>query len=199
VGIAKALRRIFMFRSLASIGVLIAVMAASSAARATVAIPLTLKQLTKQSHVVVHGTVLAQESVWDSLDRKIYTYSRIGVLHGLKGGMTDTEIMVRQWGGTVGKLVMKIAGNADLKVGEEVVLFLTKDSQHHFVVAMAQGKFKVRADATGRKTVSRDTKGMAFWVPSPNGCKMMVAPRWQLAAPAYLEELEAQVKAAQTK
>jgi len=94
--------------------------------------------------------------------------------------------------------VMGLPGNAPLKVGEEVVLFLTRDSHYHYVVGLAQGKFSVRTDGTGRKVVSQDLSGLAFarWV---SGGRMILSRRLELARPQYLDDLEAEVKAALSK
>ena len=187
-----------MHRSLVSLVAICGAAAWSSSATATVVRPLTVSALTSRAHVVVQGRVLDQVGSWDSLKRGIYTHTRIGVLRSLKGEVAEKEILVRQLGGSAGGYVMGLSGNAPLRVGEEVVLFLTRDGHHHYVVGLAQGKYAVRADGSGRKVVSQDLSGLAFarWTP---GGRMILSRRLELAGPRYLDDLEAQVKAALSK
>lgn len=176
---------------------LLGLCAGGSVAHATVSIPLSVAALTREADVIVRGKVLDQVSLWDPLKGSIYTHTRVEVLGTLKGQATDREILVRQMGGRVGNYVMKVSGNARLKPGEEVVLFLTRDAQYHYVVGLAQGKYSVEADASGRKRLVRDTTGLTFASWNAQG-KMILGKRWELARPLYLDELEALVKRAIT-
>ena len=177
--------------AIAPAGLLLAMM---GNAGATVAVPLTLEALTKQSDVVVQGTIVETKSFWGPNKQRIYTHTRVEVLRTLKGVAKAQTLVVQQWGGEVGGVRMDVPGNANLKTGEEVVLFLTNDAQFHYVVGLSQGKFTLQADATGKKVASRDMGGIAFarW---KNG-KMTLSPRFELAKPLALDELEAEVKRA---
>jgi hypothetical protein len=188
-----------MVRSPRVLGVLLGGIAAwVTPATATVVRPLTVADLTSRAQVVVQGRVLDQVGLWDSQKRGIYTHTRIEVLKCFKGDVPDKEILVRQLGGRSGGYVMGLPGNAPLQVGEEVVLFLTRDSHYHYVVGLAQGKFAVLPDGSGRKVVSRDLSGLSFARWDPGG-KMILSRRLGLVPPTYLDELEAEVKAALLK
>jgi hypothetical protein len=160
-----------------------------------VSLPLTLRQLAAESDAVVHGKVLAQESTWDVTRGKIYTHTRVQVLRGLLGKVGDLEIMVRQLGGQVGKVAMQLSGSASLKVGEEVLLFLSRDASYHYVVGLAQGKFAVTADGQGRKVLTRDLAGLSFATWDARG-RMQIGKRWEIERPLTFEEIEAELKAA---
>lgn len=168
---------------------------ASPSAQATVAKPLTFEALTKEADVVVHGVVVDQKSFWGPQRERIYTHTEISVWRTLKGKTAQSTLVVRQWGGAAEGAVMHIPGNASLKVGEEVVLFLTRDAQHHFVVGLAQGKLALRADAAGRKLAHRDLSGLTFATWGPNG-KMTLGKRWALDQPLALDDLESAIKRA---
>jgi hypothetical protein len=169
-----------------------------SLARATVAAPLSFSELAREAEVVVHAEVLMSESLWDVDKRNIYTHTRVRVLRWLKGAGSEKEILVRQLGGAVGGLVMTLPGNASLRVGEEVVLFLTRDSLHHFVVGLSQGKFSVAVDASGRKVLSRDLSGIAFARRDRTG-RMVIGTRFELEMPLTLDELEARIQKASSR
>jgi hypothetical protein len=184
-----------MIRSSALVGLAAALFGLLSVAEATVALPMTLQELTSESTVVVHATVLARESSWDDTKSRIYTFTKLGVMRTLKGSVPNKEITIRQWGGTVGNVVMHVPGNATFKVGEEVVVFLSAEEGLHFVVGLAQGKFRVQAEASGKKVATRDTSEIGFASWDEKG-RMQIAPRWELDRPMYLDELEARVKKA---
>ena len=166
-------------------------------AHATVARPLTYENLTHEADVVIHGVVVDQKSFWGAKRERIYTHTEVSVWRTLKGKTDQTTLVVRQWGGAAEGAVMPIPGNAQLKVGEEVVLFLTRDARHHFVVGLSQGKFSLRADAAGGKLAYRDLSGLTFARWSPQG-KMTLTKRWALDQPISLDDLESAIKRANT-
>jgi hypothetical protein len=164
-------------------------------AGATVAVPLTFERLTAEADLVVQGAVLEQKSFLGPNKERVYTHTRVLVLRTLKGKTDERILTVRQWGGAVGALRMVVPGNASLKEGEEVVLFLSREAPHHFVVGLAQGKFTLQADASGRKIASRDLSGITFARWSQNG-KFSLSKRWELDRPLTLDDLESAVKRA---
>ena len=65
-------------------------------------------------------------------------------------------------------VTLQVSGNAQLKVGAEVLVFLDHDpeSDLNYVVGLAQGLFVIdRTD--GLVTVSRDLEGLTFYVSGP--------------------------------
>src|SRR5690348_16396007 len=91
------------------------VLVGPTAAHATVALELDLPSMTQRSEHIVHGVVLAREGVWER--GHIYTVTRVGVLDSVKGGLQAGKTLeVKQLGGQVGNLVMRVAGQVAFEV-----------------------------------------------------------------------------------
>ncbi len=131
-------------------------------AQATVVKSLSLGQMTSEADVIVQARVLDRSSAWNAEKTRIYTVTRIQVSETLKGP-AESELQIRQIGGTVDGLSQKVVGNATLKVGEEVILFLDRDEAKpfHYVVGMAQGKYAIDRSQTTPRVV-RTLHGLAL-------------------------------------
>jgi len=120
-------------------------------AGATSVIGVDLEQLTRQSDVVVHGTVKGKESRWSGDGRRILTDVQIEVRESFKGPPART-VTVQQPGGVVGDIGQRVDGLATFDVGEEVVVFLERWGTQRFqVTAAAQGKFRVERSSDGTR------------------------------------------------
>jgi hypothetical protein len=127
-------------------------------AGATAVLGVDLDQLTRQSAVVVHGTVKSKESRWSGDGRRILTDVQIDVRESFKGSPART-VTVQQPGGVVGDIGQRVDGLASFDVGEEVVVFLERWGAQRFqVTGAAQGKFRVQRSSDGTR---------AFAVPDP--------------------------------
>jgi len=109
------------------------------------AVPLTvelisLERLTRSSQLIVRGEVLRSFSRWE--DKNIYTYTTVRVVESLKGD-GQSEITVKQMGGTVGEISEVISGAPELTNGEEVVLFLVNWKNNYWIHSIVLGKFSV--------------------------------------------------------
>ena len=131
---------------------------------ATIVRSLTLDQMAVRADVVVHARVVEQRSAWNDEKNRIYTVTRVEVVDAIKGGdKPGTLLDIRQIGGSVDGITQSVAGNARLRVGEEVIVFLDRDQAKplHYVIGMAQGKFAVdRRGAEPR--VVRDLEGLSM-------------------------------------
>ncbi len=167
-------------------------------AQATIVKSLNLEQMTKAADVIVVGEVLARTSAWNEEKTRIYTVTRIRVAEALKGSSGGDEIEVRQIGGTVDGLTQSIVGNAKLKEGEEVVLFLDQDERlpYHYVVGMAQGKFSI--DRSGKNPlVVRSLAGLALAKVKDKKIETLKhAPSTPAAVAPTLDAFKAKVRAA---
>lgn len=133
-------------------------------AGATIVKSLSLDDLAREADVVVHGVVEAQEATWNETRSRIYTVTRVRVVDSLKGpAKADETLSIRQIGGSLDGLTQTIVGNAKLRKGEEVVLFLDRDEERglHYVVGMAQGKYAVDRSGDAPRVV-RDLDGLAL-------------------------------------
>ena len=118
-------------------------------AAATTMVRYSLKELALNADAIVVGKFKTVRSVWYEEKGKIYTYLTVDVSETLKGE-GRTSLTIRQLGGTVGKLVMKVTGTPTLAPEEEAVLFLHKtQAGEHLIYGLSQGMFRVVADPGG--------------------------------------------------
>jgi hypothetical protein len=135
--------------------------ASAAAVQASIIPDATLSDLYADAEVVVHGKVVEQTSRWEQADGSnlIFTYSTVAVYAGAKGARQGDTVVVRTVGGTIDGYSQALIGEADLRRGEEVVLFLdeTEGWPRPGVAGFHQGKLRVvRDDVTGDVTLVRD-------------------------------------------
>lgn len=119
-------------------------------AHATLVRGLSLETLATTSQRILVATALEASSHWEELGgrRRIVTDTRLRVEDVVAAnGATDSEVMVRTLGGTVGDLAARVFGEALLGLDERCVLFLIEQPGGiHRVMGMAQGHYPVRPD-----------------------------------------------------
>ncbi|MCB0309266.1 MAG: hypothetical protein KDD48_07825 [Bdellovibrionales bacterium] len=98
-------------------------------------------KLANESDSVRIGKVSTQWSSWDPQTKSISTYIKLKVIDTVKGP-SEEEILIKQPGGEVGDIGMRVHGMATFISGEKVLVFLKDRS----VVGMAQGKYHVSND-----------------------------------------------------
>lgn len=119
-----------------------------------------LRDLATGAEKIVQATVTAIVPQWNAERTVIYTYIRMVIKDDLIGADEDNEIIIKQPGGTIGSLTLAIEGSASYKVGEENILFLSKDNETSGAfqtLGMYQGKYKVFTDANQVARVTQDT------------------------------------------
>lgn len=128
-------------------------------------IPLTIEQLAGKAGLVVRGQVDAVEVARDSGGR-IYTRVGLAVIEVWKGRMDGAqgrcELVVG--GGLLGERAVRVSGQAEYGVGDEVVAFLARNDAGEWVtLGLSQGRFRVHREAlTGRRLASNP-----FWGEEP--------------------------------
>lgn len=156
-------------------------------------VPLTVEQLATSATVVVHGRVEWVESSRDAQGR-IHTRVGLGVLATWKGGLAGDgrhcEIVLG--GGVVGQRAVRVVGQADHQVGDEVVAYLARNEAGDWVtLGLGQGRFLVRREAgSERRLVSNpfwgeEAAGDPGGKPAP-----AIGVRMPARRPLTLEELE---------
>ncbi len=133
-------------------------------ASATVVEELSLEELTHQAVYVVRARVGAQYVHPERGPRgEIYTRTELTALGYLKGE-GPRRLTVQQLGGRFGPYRMQISGNAPLRTGDEVVLFLDHDpaSGLSYVVGLSQGLYRVNRTAAS-EWVERELDGLSFY------------------------------------
>jgi hypothetical protein len=128
----------------------------------------THNDLKDESDMIVIGTVKEiLPSKWNTIDGEkpnkentkqdqniIYTDIIVNVGNYLKNPISSKEVIVRTYGGKVGNVSMELDVEAQFKPGENVLLYLSKDTspltnigpEHFFVYGSMQGKFKLTDD-----------------------------------------------------
>jgi hypothetical protein len=111
------------------------------AATASLVRALDLPGLVAEADQIVVADVLSVEAAWDLQRRAIHTTVSVGVRENWKGQSPgEGRITIRQLGGTVGEIEMKVHGMPRFEKGERSLLFL----RGSHVVGMAQGKRNLR-------------------------------------------------------
>ena len=160
-------------------------------ARGSVVRALDLPDLCRLADVVVHGLVIEARSGWEG--RRIITRVTVGVAEMVKGVPAAT-VSVRRLGGSVGGMGMSVAGEAALAPGDEVVLFLARQPDGYVMVGMAQGVFRVAADArTGERRARQELEGLALVRPGATQVSEPAA-RPSVALAAFLGEVRQLVR-----
>lgn len=78
--------------------------------------------------------------------RRVYTDKVVKVDEYIRNPQTQKEIIVREEGGKIGNKTWLIAGQTPLKVGDRVILFLSKTSGAYSIIGGPQGKYYVQGD-----------------------------------------------------
>ena len=116
---------------------------------ATTAIFLSNQELAQNADFIVRGLVKSQRIYWGDGHKTVYTDSKVEVKEYIKPIGSDQkpqkEILINQIGGKVGDIIYNVLGDAKLKPGEEVILFLKKDQEksRFYLLALCQAKFTV--------------------------------------------------------
>ena len=119
----------------------------------------SLSELVHESAVVIQGKVLEQTPQWKHDKSAIYTDSTVQIQATYKGRIAQETIVVRQLGGIIDGIEMRVVGTAHIKAGEHVVLFLRTDGKKYFLVGMTQGKYTVKTK-NGQTVVTRNVSGI---------------------------------------
>ncbi|MEW6303112.1 MAG: hypothetical protein AB1705_06555 [Verrucomicrobiota bacterium] len=179
-----------------AIGLLVALLLIPSV-RATQFIPLNIEDLAARSQLILRGTVQSKTCLRDDTGR-ICTRIQFQVAEAWKGAVPTNVFTIVQSGGVLGEERVAVSGQAEFRVGEEVVAFLVLNQRGEGVIlGLAQGKFDVWQDP---QTGERFARNLFHGGPPPavSGGKGVApsAPRvpsnWRLK----LSDLKARVQAA---
>jgi hypothetical protein len=119
---------------------------------ATVLIPIGFDDLIRESHVILHGTVISVRPEWRAGRRGIESIVTVRVEGRLKGTAGD-EVSFRTPGGRMGRYRSILVGAPELQLGDEVVLFLAAQGSGLRVVGLNQGVFRIVGGTSGEKRV----------------------------------------------
>lgn len=105
------------------------------------------------SPLVVAGRVTALEARWDGPANAIYTYVTLNVTDRLKGELAEAQVVIKQLGGIVGNIGLRVDEQATYTVGEDVLVFLAVRPRDGtlYPAGFQLGKWRVLIDlSTGR-------------------------------------------------
>jgi hypothetical protein len=123
------------------------VLLAAAPARAMLAVPATVEDLTRSSDAVVRGKVASVSARWSEDQRRIFTYVEVERASVWRGA-APARVTVLVPGGVVGNIGQRVDGAPGFAKGEEVVVFLSSAEVGAFrVTGLAQGKFSVQSGA----------------------------------------------------
>ena len=128
-------------------------------ALATSLVHLDTRALTLDSHEIVIGEVESVRSYWNESRTRILTDVNVRVTRALKGSGGE-RLTLTQLGGVVDNARYNVPGCPVFEPGEEALLFVWRDPAGRAQVnGLAQGKFDIRRDANGKRTVQRAIPG----------------------------------------
>lgn len=156
---AIALVALFLRRHKGAYRALVVMLCAGSA-EATTMFPLSIEELARSSHAVVHARVRRIHTRWTADRARIETETELEVKYVWKG-TPGKIILVTQPGGEVGPIGQRVAGTASFEPDEEVVLFLEERGLRFTVTGFMQGKFHVDRQGSALNA-SQDTGDVAF-------------------------------------
>ena len=121
----------------------------SAHAQATVLVPASVTELTRDAGAIVRGRVIAAEARFTPDRRAIETLVTVDAERTLKGSLGATvQFLVP--GGTLGRYRSILVGAPELVAGQRVVVFLGwHGPSYPYLLGLSQGIFRVQADAKG--------------------------------------------------
>lgn len=165
---------------------------ATRPARATVVVPITRAELVDRSDLVVRATVLDRRTSWNQDHTQVVSLTRLRVQSYLKGAGVQ-DLTLRQYGGAIDGFTMVVPGDATLRQGQDVVLFLRRGDGVVFLTALAMAAYYVVHSPGVAPTVWRDLHDLTF--ARQQGGRMVLSPAPVDDASETLDHLAAEVVA----
>ncbi|MBK6847980.1 MAG: hypothetical protein IPG96_10735 [Proteobacteria bacterium] len=178
------------------------VLVASAPATATVMPRMSLRDLVGAAQRIFIGTAVSAESRWTEDGRFIVTDTVVRIDQALDGHAGVGTVVMRELGGSVEGIGMRVAGSTELPPGQQLLLFAQGAGAGRLrVVGMRQGAYLLTRDASGRRVAQRTLDGLTLSAPPPAATATTSAVRASTLATAtsasgalLLDALVAQVR-----
>jgi hypothetical protein len=122
---------------------------------------LSFNDLTDNSELIVSGKVTRAWTDWDADHKYIWSHYELAVSATFKG-TTGQTVDIAEPGGDMDGMVMKISGTTGYRVGDNVVVFLSRMPNGFLRTAgFGQGKFMVDAKGLLRGTAALKAEASA--------------------------------------
>ncbi len=140
-------------------------------------IPLTVQM--RQAAYIYQGKILGRRTEIEKESQRPYTYWNLEQVQVLKSPPNDasTNVILREPGGEVGNIGYRVAGSAEFRDGEEVIVFAheTNEANVKEVFGLASGKYTVESPgATTNEAKKTLTSGIGFVALDSEGEKLSV-------------------------
>ncbi len=121
----------------------------ASMAQATTVINVPLEQMAKESTVIFHGRVEAQQVVQEAGTDRILTLTAVEVLTEVKGIKKNEMVTIYQVGGTLDGRTLHVSGALKFQKGQEFILFGVRFRDMVVSYGMGLGKYMVMQESEG--------------------------------------------------
>lgn len=124
----------------------------------------------ENANYVVRGRVGGNSVRMEPASRRPYTYWQFTVEESYSDAKLDGTIEMRQPGGEIGGIGYRVAGSAEFKEGEDVIVFL-RDTEEDAkeVVGLQSGRYDIVRGPDGKETVKN---GLGLFPLTANGEKL---------------------------
>lgn len=177
-----------------AVWLVMAVLAVSAVASATVMLYTDVARLVELSDVIVQGRVVDQHTFFDDDKNEIATITTVELDRVFYGEDIGKTVKFRQWGGEWGDRLARIPGDAQFAPYEECVLFLVDGKDEfagmRYLTALGQSKFTIVRHAGGAHVI-RNLGDLAFLNPDDQSIRPKSDERYEYQA--FVAELEALV------
>ena len=129
--------------------IFLAIFSWATVAQGTTVINVPLEQMTKESTVIFHGRVEAQQVVQEVGTDRILTLTAVEVLSEVKGLKKNEVVTIYQVGGTLDGQTLHVSGAVKFRKGEEFILFGVRFRDMIVTYGMGLGKYMVMKETDG--------------------------------------------------
>jgi hypothetical protein len=163
---------------------------------ATIILKVKWAQLVWTSDIIFVGKATKSTSRWTANGRQIVTDTTFNVEEGIRGTAKGKKITIRNLGGSVDGIGMKVIGSPHFRTGERMVLFTEKRGENRYVLGMQQGVYGINRDPSGRDLVRARLEGLTLVEKSRAGLKPLMSSSEpsSLSLKSFIQQIQQTIK-----